>query len=54
MGIFSGLIKSRQRAADRRYEDHLAFLQNMSPRDRADISLKMSQVETVARQMTGK
>jgi hypothetical protein len=51
MGIFSGLINSRQRAADRRYADHLAFLQGMSPRDRADISLKMSQIETVARQM---
>jgi hypothetical protein len=54
MGIFSGLINSRQRAADRRYADHLAFLQGMSPRDRADISLKMSQIETVARQMAAK
>ena len=54
MGIFSGLINSRQRAADRRYQDHLAFLQGMSPRDRADISLRMSQIETVARQMAQK
>jgi hypothetical protein len=54
MGLFSGLLNSRQRAADRRYHDHLAFLQGMNPRDRADISLKMSQIETVARQMAAK
>jgi hypothetical protein len=54
MGIFSGLLNSRQRAADRYYHEHLAFLQGMSPRDRADISLEMSQIETVARQMAKK
>ena len=54
MGLFSGLINSRQRAADRRIRDHLEFLQNMSPRDRADISLRMSEIETVARQMAEK
>jgi hypothetical protein len=54
MGIFSGLINSRQRAADRRYAEHLALLQGMSPRDRADISLKLGQIETVARQMAAK
>jgi hypothetical protein len=54
VGIFSGLFNSRQRAADRHYHEHLAFLQGMSPRDRADISLEMSQIETVARQMVKK
>ena len=54
MGFFSGLIKARQRAADHRIKDHLAFLQSMSPRDRADISLRMSQIDTVARQMAEK
>ncbi len=54
MGLFSALMKSRQRAATRTFEDHLAFLQSMSARDRADISLKMSQIEGVARQMAKK
>jgi uncharacterized protein YjiS (DUF1127 family) len=54
MGIFSGLINSRQRAADRRYSEHLAMLQGMSQRDRADIGLKAGDVETVARQMARK
>lgn len=54
MGLFSGMIKSRQRLADKKFEDHLAFLQSMSARDRADISLKMSQIEGVARQMAKK
>lgn len=51
MGIFSGLINSRQRAADKRFEDSLAFLQAMSARDRADIALKAGDIEGVARQM---
>jgi uncharacterized protein YjiS (DUF1127 family) len=54
MGLFSGLINSRQRAADRRYEEHLAMLQGMTPRDRSDIGLKPGQIETVARQMARK
>ena len=54
MGLFSTLMKSRQRAAVRTFEDHLAFLQAMSARDRADISLKMGEMEGVARQMAVK
>jgi hypothetical protein len=54
MGLFSGLINSRQRAADRRLAEHLAFLHGMNPRDRADIGLKAGQIETVARQMAKK
>jgi uncharacterized protein YjiS (DUF1127 family) len=54
MGLFSGLINSRQRAADRRYAEHLSILQGMSSRDRADIGLKAGQIETVARQMAKK
>jgi uncharacterized protein YjiS (DUF1127 family) len=54
MGLFSGLINSRQRAADRRYAEHLAMLQGMTRRDRADIGLKAAQIETVARQMAKK
>jgi hypothetical protein len=54
MGIFSGLINSRQRAADRRFAEHLAFLHGMTPRDRADIGLKAGQIETVASQMANK
>jgi hypothetical protein len=54
MGIFSSLIKSRQRAANRRFAEHLAFLHGMTPRDRADIGLKAGQIETVARQMANK
>ena len=51
MGMFSRLMNSRQRAADKRFEDSLAFLQAMSARDRADISLKMGEIDSVARQM---
>jgi uncharacterized protein YjiS (DUF1127 family) len=54
MGLFSGLINSRQRAADRRYAEHLAILQSMSARDRADIGLNLGQIETVARHMAKK
>ena len=54
MGVFSRLMNSRQRVADRKYEDSLAFLQAMSARDRADISLKMSQIEGVAREMAAR
>jgi hypothetical protein len=54
MGLFSALMKSRQRAAARTFEDNLAFLQAMSARDRADISLKMAELEGVAHQMITK
>ncbi len=54
MGVFSRLMNSRQRVADRKYEDSLAFLQAMSARDRADISLKMGEIEGVARQMAAR
>jgi uncharacterized protein YjiS (DUF1127 family) len=54
MGLFSSLIRSRQSQADRVFRDHIAFLESMSARDRADIGLKAGQIEKTARQMTRK
>ena len=54
MGLFSSLIRARQSQADRVFRSHLAFLENMSARDRADIGMKQGQIENVARQMSRK
>jgi hypothetical protein len=54
MGLFSSLIRTRQSTADRIFRDHMAFLESMSARDRADIGLKQGLMENTARQMTRK
>ena len=54
MGLFSSLIRSRQSKADRVFRDHMAFLENMSARDRADIGQKAGQIEKIARRMARK
>jgi uncharacterized protein YjiS (DUF1127 family) len=54
MGLFSSMMRSRQSHADKLVREHMAFLENMSARDRADIGLKQGQFEKVARQMARK
>jgi uncharacterized protein YjiS (DUF1127 family) len=51
MGLFSSMMRSRQSHSDKLVREHMAFLESMSARDRADIGLKPHQFEKVARQM---
>jgi hypothetical protein len=54
MGLFASIMRSRQLHADKLVREHMAFLENMSARDRVDIGLKQGQFEKVARQMAQK
>lgn len=51
MGFFTELFARPRPAEIARYRDALAFLESMSPADRADIGIRPADFPRVARQM---